>query len=120
MENNLVKETTRKYLKYHFSEDERKEQASELARFVGSKNELEQQKKEAMAQFKADIEKADSQISTLSTHLNQGYIHKNIDCEVTKDFDRKTVTIIRLDTGEFVESRAMTPNELQKELFGGD
>ena len=68
-------------------------------------------------QIKAEIDATDSQIAQLSTHYNQGYAFKNIKCRVERDYEMREIRFYRLDNGLVVETRMMTPDELQQELF---
>ena len=110
-------ETKTKYIKHVFSEDEKRDLATDLAQKIMSKNSLELKKKEVAAQIKAEIDATESLISKLSTHYNQGYTFMDIKCRVERDYENKQVHYFRLGTGEHVESRAMTQDELQQELF---
>ena len=110
-------ETKTKYVKHVFNEDEKRDLASDLAQKIMAKNNLELKKKEVAAQIKAEIDATESLIAQLSTHYNQGYAFMDIKCRVERDYETKQVHYYRLDTGENVESRAMTQDELQQELF---
>ena len=111
-------ETATKYIKHTFTESEKRDLATELAQKISTKNELELKKKEVAAQIKADIDAADSQISQLSTHYNQGYMFKNVKCRVEFIPGEKIVEYWRLDNGELVETRKATQDELQMDIFG--
>ena len=114
----MTEEFKTKYIKHTFTEEEKREIASDLAQKINEKNELEQKKKEVAATIKAEIETAESQIAQLSTHYNQGYHHKNVKCRVDRNHETKTISYYRTDTGELVDSRRMTQDELQQGLFG--
>ncbi len=117
MGNKLNKES-REYIKYVFNEDEKKEMAGNMAQSNAEKESLEQKLKEVSKQIKADIEAAQTKISTLSRHYNQGYEYKTADCILTYDFDFREVLTHRKDNGDFISRRTMREEELQQKMFG--
>jgi hypothetical protein len=105
------------YLKYQFTEPELKERATQLARECRELEDIENEKKQVMSDFKAKIDGHQAKISGLSNNINNGYEYRYIDCEVVlnQPIDGEK-QIIRKDTGELVKQEAMTPQELQEEL----
>lgn len=106
-----------KYIKYVFTEEEKKEVASELARLLSERDSLEAKKKEVASQMKADIETLTGKISGLSRDYNQGYRFKNHPCLIEKDHADKTVKVYREDNHELVEERTMTQQEASELPF---
>jgi hypothetical protein len=39
-----------------------------------------------------------------------------VDCEEIRDYESRTVSVVRLDTGEMVQSRGMTIEEMQEPM----
>ncbi len=105
------------YIKYVFTEDEKKEVAGKLATKISEKQALEDKKKEVASQLTAEINKANAATSQLSREYNQGYTWKNHDCYEIFDYGEKVVHTHRADTDENVDTRTMTTSEYQKEMF---
>lgn len=103
------------YLKYNFTEQEITDIAKELARENQNHAQIEQRKKEVMAEFKSQIEAAMSKIGRASALVNNGYEYRNIDCETRYHAPKENWCMtIRTDTGEIVKERKMTPEEMQE------
>lgn len=109
---------TRETLKCLLTEGELREAGSNLARQYSRVAELEDEKKSVTSDFKARIDHATVEASILARMIQNGYKFRTVDCETIWDFDSKTVSVVRQDTGETVRSRTMTPDELQEALFG--
>lgn len=108
--------TVKKNLLYQFTESELKKIGQEMAFTVGELEDLEQEKKDAMAGFKDRMEALSTRIKDAAHKINTGQEQRLIDCEVRKDFARNVVETFRLDTYGLVEERALTLEERQQEL----
>ena len=64
-----------------------------------------------------DRETARAMLSIVATVVREKREFRDIEVVETKDHDRKKVDLVRVDTGEIIESRGMTPEELQRTLF---
>jgi len=62
-------------------------------------------------------ELTEEEIGVLARKIQNGYEFRDVDCEIQFLENEKAVQIVRLDTGQVIEKRAMTPDELQKHLF---
>lgn len=70
-----------------------------------------------MAQFKSDIEAKTKAIGDFSRRINNGYEHRNIDCQIRfNDPESGMKTLMRMDTGEIVRITKMSEAEKQEEL----
>lgn len=105
------------HIKYVFTEEEKKDIASKLAKKTSEKQALEDKKKEVTSQITGEINAAATAISRYSKEYNQGYTWKNHDCYEIFDYDEKLVYTHRADTDECVDSRQMTSTEFQREIF---
>ena len=103
---------TRK-LPVQLTDDEIADSGRSVAKAVEQKAALQEEKKAQTA----DIKLQGEIIRTLSHVIATGVEEREIEVEVRKDNDSKTVSVVREDTGEVVETRAMTPEELQQSLF---
>ena len=110
------KEYSTEYLRYPFTEEEKKELAQEMARSQIEAEDYEAQKKAVTADFDGQIKKAKLSASTCARKIRDGYEMRQVRCEVIKDFKKKTITIIRTDTGEEVKTRPMSVQESQMKL----
>jgi len=112
---NAMEQTT-EYLKCILTEAEIKEAGAALARRYSEITNLEEQKKSVTSDFKAKIDAATAEASLLARQIQNGYEFRQIDCEIQRVWEDKTVQTIRLDTGEIVKTRPMTADELQDRL----
>lgn len=77
---------------------------------------------EAKADAKANklaIDGLEAEFRQLCAEVRQGYKYEEVPCRREFDFSAKTVTDVRLDTGEIVDSRGMSREELQSVLDFG-
>ncbi len=111
-------EKTIQYLKYQFTKEEKADLADSLARGIGELEQKTLQKKDVVKAIDADIAKLESSVSLSATKVKDGYEYRNIDCIIAYDYEAKTKTITRIDTGEIVRESTMTNDELQIPLIG--
>jgi hypothetical protein len=109
----VEKEFTKEYVKYFFTEEERRDLATELAQKVSDQQIAEDEKKAIMSDLKSKIDSLAAQSNSLATRLNSGYEMRHIKCEVIKDFKNGRVQHMRTDTGEIVRDRKMTDEDRQ-------
>lgn len=86
--------------------------AAEHSRKVHIENDFDSVKK----QYQTDLKRAEAEISSIAERLNTGWEMRRVECVETKDWRTGTITLVRKDTGEIVEERAMTGEERQAEL----
>ncbi len=108
--------STKEYLKYVFSLEEKRELADKLALAVMNKDEAEASLKSAQTQIKSKIALHEAELVSFAEKLRSGFEMRNIECEVIKDFEHGIIMITRKDTGEIVTERKMTIEERQKKL----
>lgn len=102
-----------KILNCTFTTEELKEIGIKLALENQSKERLEDKKKQAMSQFKSEIDAADAKIKSLAQKLARGSEDREIECDIlfnTPEEGKKTT--VRNDTGEIVQVQDMTKEEL--------
>ena len=105
------------FLRYHFDEDEKKDLAQVMAQSVIKGRDLEEEKKAIVSQYASQINEANAKANSAAQKLASGFEMRTIDCEELWDLDVKTITIIRLDTGEEVRERTMTNRECQQDMW---
>jgi len=95
--------------------------AGKLAKANQAMESLEAEKKATMSGFTARKNALLSEVHTLSQQVTDGVVMQNVECELQLNYTTMRATLIRLDTQEVVEERAMTDEEKQMDLpFDGD
>ena len=77
---------------------------------ISLKNQMDSVKKE----FTGKIEALTAQAENIGGKIRAKYEHREVPTEKIEDFTDKRVTLIRMDTGETVQSRDMTDHELEQ------
>lgn len=80
------------------------------------KRSIESAKKSANEDFKAKLETAEEEIARLTRIVHQKAEERPVKCREKRDYKRSVIEVIRLDTGEIVDSRVMTEAERQREI----
>lgn len=97
------------------SKDEVSTYAKELARVTAKQAELEDEKKAVTSDFKGRIDRCTADCQTLAQRVTTGRELRDIDCEWQPSKDGKMI-LVRLDTGEIIDTRKMTEEEQQQSL----
>lgn len=99
------------------TEDERLARAKDAAAKVAEYAAIESQKKALTSELTAKMKELRSETQILSRAVQSGIEHQPVEVVERRNEDRYTIELVRMDTMEVVESRAMTPAERQAELF---
>lgn len=91
--------------------------AKELSAKVAELDAVEATKKSVAAECKVKYDTLNSDIHHLAKILRTGREDREIEVQEIRNDPARTIEVVRIDTGEVVESRPMTINELQKPLF---
>ena len=75
---------------------------------------LEDQKKQAAAQYSADIQTAKTTVNSLAEKYNSGFEYRMIECFVEYNEVEGTKRIFRSDNGEFVGEYDMNDEDWEK------
>lgn len=75
---------------------------------------LEREMESVKAQYKAKVAEQDAIVQKNCSLIGLKFEHRNVTVEVTRDYEAETVTAVRLDTGEVIETREMTEQELSE------
>ena len=86
------------------------------AEVAAQREHLDNQRKEAAAEYKAQIARKETELDHLFTQLRSGQEHRDVEVEIVKNYRTKSVKTTRTDTGDAIDTRAMTPAELQLTL----
>lgn len=108
--------TVTRRLPVKLTDEERLAYAREQAREVIAMAQCELEKKEVVSGFAEKIAGHKKEIARLSQVVDRGIEDRKIDCSMRIDAYLGKVTITRTDTGEIIESRPMTPQEMQRPL----
>ena len=106
-------ERTTKWLRYDFTEAEKKEIAQNMADAVSERDLATDELKSVKKQYDSRISVSEEAIKSNAEKLRSGYETRKIDCTVDKNFDTNEVVVTRVDTGEIVERRTMSAEERQ-------
>ncbi|MBV8427823.1 MAG: hypothetical protein JOZ88_11335 [Hyphomicrobiales bacterium] len=90
--------------------------AADMSGQISELDRLILEKREANRLINGRISTLRVQISALNRKLVTKAEDRDIDVELTRDVVRKQIRIVRLDTSEVVEERAMRPEELQMSI----
>lgn len=115
-DNNVTVTTTRRSLRWDFSDDEKLRMGLELARENEEATAVEERKKEVDSQLKAEIDSHVTKGQSLSRKINNGYEYRDIPVTITKDLNTNTYSEVRDDTGECLVERALSAEERQAKL----
>lgn len=100
----------------HLTQEEMLQRSRRAAQIVKEIEDEQASAKSAASRFKAKIEQLSGEARVIAIEIREEKTHKDVDCKTVRDFGAKTVSEIRLDTGEVLTIRAMTFAELQREL----
>ncbi|WP_321404543.1 hypothetical protein [Maridesulfovibrio sp.] len=98
-------------LQYSFTKDELQDKAQIMAEQANLKAELEDQKKTAMSDFKAQIDKCEADFTLAAKHYRAGWMMRPVECIKRLNYDSGMVEFIRTDTNEVYKSRQMNEDE---------
>jgi len=110
----LMGQRIRRELRAKLDDHEAAERGREMAELVGERDEVEEDKKSYVRRANERIKDLEERISTLAKPIREGADEILVDCCLLADFPLNVVHVVRLDTGEDVETRAMTGPERTK------
>ncbi len=96
--------------------DEKNASANELAHKQKQLEQIEKDRKDRMASFKAQLDETKAQIAELSNKVTLGYEYRNFRCNLDIDFVKKIRIFKEVDTGEVVDTRAIDPDDYQMRI----
>ena len=111
-----TRETEIRSVRHDFSEKEKRDLATTVVEKNLEVEDLEVQKKAATSSFKDRIDSALLDARTAGRKYRDGFELRDVEVEVFRDYENGIIFYIRIDTGESVESREMTPQEKQMRL----
>jgi len=102
-----------KMLHCPITEKEKAKAASRLAECIETGKALEEERKATMKDYTARKERLIEQIGILSRSVKSGEELRPVPCTLTLNFSKQTADLVRNDTGKLVESRPLTPEEIE-------
>jgi ribosome modulation factor len=90
---------------------------TELTTKLTQKDAVEQELKEVSAGYKGRIKTLDREVHQLTRVVTKRCEEREVECEERFNYAARQAQIVRLDTFDVVESRAMTQRETQQYLF---
>lgn len=111
-----IPKAVKKYLPTVLTEDERLHVADELASKLADRDDLENQKKNVVQDFKSRIDGISAEIQTMQREIATRQRWSNVECSEVIDFENAEFRVTRLDTHEVIESRPLTQSERQMEI----
>lgn len=101
-----------KTLRVPLTDKELLEAGQKVADALQSLAGLEGEMQSFKEQMNGKVAEAEGKVQRYSALVRQKYEYRDVNCEVVKNYAKKLYTVTRLDTGEVVESRNMTNDEL--------
>lgn len=93
---------------------------NQLANSLNKKGELENTLANFKTDMKAQITKAESEISMFRTRVHSRKEYRDVECKIIYDWKNKTKVWVRLDTGEEAKSDIIPESEYQEKMDGLD
>lgn len=104
-------------LPHTLTPDEIEDRAREIAGLHQEMARVDAERKAAAGVFRVKLKELDARMTELAVVLESGVEHRDVEVFVERDQIEKLLRIRRADTGEIVESRAMSEEDLQEEMF---
>ena len=108
---------TTETLRCNLTDDEKMLAGKELAESTNTLTQLEEDKAQIVADFKARTTAAEAKISILSNKIRSGYEFRQVECRVEFDKPEPGLKITtRMDTFEIIRTENMSDDEKQQQL----
>ena len=98
------------------TDEEKESYSSKLAQAVSDKRRKDCEMENYRTQHKAEITQFENAIVLYAEKVNTGKEFRPIECSIVYDFEEKTKTWFRKDTGEFAKDDIIPESELQEEM----
>lgn len=96
------------------------EKASALSASLVMISELEAQKRDATRHYREQIVREEAEVSRLSHEIREGSATGKVTVEEILDLDRSVISVVRVDTGEEISTRPISPQDRQGRMFDED
>jgi len=95
------------------------ERSTQQAELVKKLEDKEAEKSEATTRLTSSIKELKRELQLVAQEVRAGQRWAEVEVARQKDIKRGVEETIRTDTGEIIETRALTPAEMQLDLIGG-
>lgn len=116
-----TEETVRKFkrpLAVELTDDEKVKKGHKAGALKKAIEKVKKEMKEATSEHKERLKEHQANLNGILDDLETGTEVRSVECWERNDFAKKKAEVVRLDTQEVVESRAMTAFELQTKVPG--
>lgn len=96
--------------------DEKNSAGQELGHKQKQLEQVEKDRKDRMAAFKAQSDEIKAQISELSNKVTLGYEYRKFRCARELDFKKKLKIYRNIEDDEIIDTRALEPDDYQLKL----
>lgn len=115
----LTRHSVMRTLYAPLTEAARAKAGDKMALLMGQIDAVEAERKEAMDDCKGRRDSLEGELSALAKEVREG-TPQDVPCTIERNYKAAMIRVWRTDTDEVIEERAMTPEELQRELeLGG-
>ncbi len=90
--------------------------AHEMARLHTDREALKSERRETMAEFKERLASMDQRMTELADTVNKSTELRDVKCKELLYVEENRVDVVRIDSGEVVESRTATAEDRQEDL----
>lgn len=105
-----------KILPVKLTQDEMVNMSKDLARENQDLGQVEDKKKDVVADFAAQTKKHEANISRLSRMVSTETEYRDVDCVWDFDYKKGNKVLIRTDTKEKIDEREITQDDRQRKL----
>lgn len=102
------------YLECILSDQEKLVYSKDLGENITLKSRSEEALKSFQTQKKAEISGHEAKINLLADKINTGREYREVECDLKFDWEEKTKSWVRKDTGEVAKVEEMTDDEIDK------
>lgn len=106
-----------RHLDVDLTPDEVRHKGEQLAARLRDLEQLELALKDYKDKHKTRVGELESVTRLLASEVRSRKETRPVECHEVKDYERGVVDLVRVDTGEVVETRGMDPGERQTRLF---
>ena len=107
-------------LPVELTDDELKKKGKKAGHLKKVIEKIKAEMKEAVSGHKEKLKEETAKLGALLDDLDAGTEDRQVECHEVRDFAKKEVRIVRLDTGKVEERRTMGVEELQGSISGTD
>lgn len=112
----MEEKLSNEFIKYYFTDNEKKDIAIEMAQKVADLQRTEDDKKAVMSDYKSQLDHIQAGINGAATKLNNGYEMRTVKCKNVPVWKKKVWECRHVDTNELFKTKPMSADDLQMKL----